>query len=473
LTTLIHANHRSRDSSQTEAEMKFKKLIVTPGVHNVGRLNGKSEAVALTPERLQGWVDNTNLLRDLGFQIPAPFAHQDKNLNFPLPVVRVGEDGASLADAYNPANGLTWDAQLNGGFWDDKLQIDPETKGIIGMLDAPGEITDTTSPAGKVGTVVRETSVLVMGPRKVIGKDGKEHQIGEHLAHVAMVMHPAQPGQRNFEPVNESKLPSGITADDVKVAMSFAMSDLLTANSGAPGMITASTLDDPTKAKDQELVDTITMLANVVYISLPANTTRENFLENLNICLRQKSADNQEKEREQESLTTRPDGTEAKGPSIAMSHTITSNGFIAMTQQATPPAAPSSTDTLLVMAMSNLVKDRKKSLKERVTALVATGRCTATFAQEKLLPRIEGFAMSAEQLTAAGGDAAKVRDVVEDLIDGLEQANPLAGNSLVDDGAAAWGVPSDATVETVPNSGDAGLSEADEDAIINDALQFA
>lgn len=455
--------------------MKFKKLIVTPGVHNVGRLGGKSEAVPITPERIRGWVDNTNKLIDIGGLIPAPFAHQDKSLNFPLPVIRVGNDGASLADAYNPANGITWDAQMNGGFWgeeaSDRFSIDPETKGLVGIVDAPGESTDAASPAGKVGTVVKETSVFVMGPRTVRGKDGKEYQIGEHLAHVAMCLHPAQPGQRNFEPVKADKLPSGITAGDVEVAMSFAMSDLLSANAGTPGMGTASALEDPTKPKDQELMDTVVMLQTVTFISLPPTTTREDFITNLNLCLRQKAADQQEQQKEQDSLTTRPQDAQTKGPSIAMS--LTSNGFIPMTEAAKPNAAPTSSDTLLVLFMSNMVKDRKKSLKDRVTALVSSGRCTQKYATEKLLARIETFTMSAEMLQTAGGDASKVRDAVEDLIEGLEQAQPLTGNSLYDDDAADFQVPAGATVNEPPSAAGPQLTDKEEDEIIADALQYA
>lgn len=452
---------------------KFKKLIVTPGVHNVGRLGGRSEAVAITPERIREWVQNTNRIMELGVSVPAPFAHQDSKGNFPLPVVRLGDDGASLADAYNPANGLTWDAQVNGGFWDDaeKFAIDPDTQGLVGIVDAPGDAADPNTPAGKVGTVVKETSVLVMGPRIIRGKDGKDHQIGEHLAHVAMCLHPAQPGQRNFEPVTDSN--KQFSPDDLKVAMSFAMSDLMQANAGAPGIMSGNGLPDPTKPQDQELMDTIAMLATVTYISLPPTTSREDFITNLNLCLRQKSADQQEKQKEEESLTTKPNGAETKSPTIAMSQ-VTSNGFIPMTQQNSNSAAtPSSSDTMLVLFMSNIVKDRKKTLKERIAQLVATGRCKQEYANTKLLPKVEAFTMSVEQLQAAGGDASNVHADIEDVIEALEQTQPLAGGSQVDLGAE-WATPPGSTVEEVPSAGLPDLTDEQADEIINESqLQYS
>lgn len=434
---------------------KFKKLVVTPGVHNVGRIDGRSEIVALTPARLKEWVDNTNKARKLGVKIPAPFAHQDKDRRFPMPVV-LGTDGATLSDAYSGSQGISWDAQVNGGFWEDDFAIDPETGGIQGFVEAPGEENDPNTPAGKIGTTVKETSVFVMGPRKVV-VNGVEHEIGEHLAHVAMCLHPAQPGQRNFEPLPQEKI-----TDDLKLAMSFCMNDLVTANVGATAATTgATTLQDPTKPQDQELLDTITMLASVTYISLPPSTNRENFITNLNVCLRQKSADQQEKQKEEESLTQRPIGSATQSPSIAMSQT---------TQ--TTDSKNTSNDAVFALLMNNLVNDKKKSLTQRVNALVTSGRVAKTFADEKLLPRINSIVMSAEQIIAANGAAP--RDPVEDLIEGLEASQPLTGTAMSDNDGGGWQTPTDVTVETNPTDTTTdAISDKDADEIIGEALQFA
>lgn len=445
---------------------KFKKLVVTPGTFNVGRLDGRSEVIPLTKDRLKTWVQETRKLMALGISVPAPFAHQDKDRNFPLPV-RMGTDGASISDAYSGGNGISWDAQINGGFWDNDLEIDPTTGGIMATVDAPGDENDVNSPAGKVGKTVKETSVLVMGPRKIVDAEGKEHEIGEHLAHIAMCLHPAQHGQRNFEPVP----PAELADPSVKLAMSFCMADLVgeTAKGGLGQGANSNTLPDPTKPQDQELADALAMLRNVTFIDLPETTTREDFLTNLSLALRQKSADQQETQRKEETMTQRPDGAATQSPSIAMSNLLNNfkSGTTIVSQES---PAPTAADTTLAIFMNQLVGTKKKSLKDRITALVSTGRVKKTYADSKLFPRVDALAMSPAQLTAAGGDVNAVRDPLEDIIEGLEETAPLTGPSQVDSDAS-WDVPGDANVQSFPQEmlGN-DLSDADSDEIANASL---
>lgn len=444
---------------------KFKKLIVTPGTHNVGRVDGSSEIVPITKERIATWAKNTNIAKSLGVKIPAPFAHQDLNKNFPLPVI-LGTDGASLADAYSGYSGISWDAAINAGFWEDDFTIDPTTGGLIGHVEAPGDEKDSNSIAGKIGTTVKETSVFVMGPRKVV-VNGVEHEIGEHLAHVACCLHPSQPGQRNFEPVKVQLTP------DLKLAMSFCMADMVgspanNAPAGAASVVPATNaMEDPTKPKDLELTNLLTMLRNVCYVDLADSTTRESLINDLSLALRQKSADQQETEKDQDSLTQRPEGADTKSPSIAMTTNLLPNGTA---PKVDPVVVPTAADTLLAMTMSNLIVSKKDALKKRIDRLVATGRTTKVFADAKLYAPVLALAMSPAQLATAGGDISKVRDSVEDLIEGLEQSAPLAGGSLVDDDSAVYQVPEDAVVQGLPKEylgGDADLSEADSQEILD------
>ncbi len=123
--------------------------------------------------------------------------------------------------------------------------------------------------------------------------------------------------------------------------------------------------------------------------------------------------------------------------------------------------------------MSNIVKDKKKSLRDRISALVATGRCTAEYAEKRLFPRLDGLVMSPDQLAGVGGDYSKLRDPVEDLIEGLEQAQPLAGSSVVDDGDYAFDRPPGTNLEEHPeqNPGGPDIPEKDQDEMIAAALQ--
>jgi hypothetical protein len=457
---------------------KFKKLIVTPGTHKVGRLDGRSEVVPITAERIRTWVENTNKAKALGVKVPAPFAHQDSNLNFPLPVV-LGTDGASLADAYKGHNGLSWDAQLNGGFWEDDFAVDPTTGGLVGHVESPGDEKDANTPAGKVGTVVKETSVFVMGPRTVV-VNGVEHEIGEHLAHVAMCLHAAQPGQKNFEPLQADEIKGD---KSLQLAMSFCMADMIAPQQASNPAATSgisNNLPDPTKPRDQELANCLAMLRNVCYIDLPEETDRETFITNLSLALRQKSADQQETQRKEESLTSQPPGSETKSPSIAMSNLVNTAGAApslnanAPTGSAAPAASPTSADTVLTLMMNNLIVDKKTSLRKRIDALVSSGRLRKDRADAKYYPRIEALTMTSELLMQAGGNVNKLRDPVEDLIEELEQTAPLAGPSLTDDSAYSYTVPNDAQVQElhVASGPDQGLDAATEDSIIEDAMQM-
>lgn len=401
---------------------KFRKKIVSPGVKTVGRLDGKNEKDAITPSRIKSWVENTKKLKELGVLIPAPLAHQDKEHKLAFPVI-VGKDGETLADAYSGANEEippAWDlTNLNAGFWDDFGQ--DADGSLIGEVDVPNE-----DKAKKIGKEVKQTSVLVMPGRRIVDKEGNEHEVGEHLAHVAICLHAQEPGQENFVPLTD--VPASL-------AMSFvlAMDDI----TGLP---------DPTKPKDEKLYKVVTLLRSSLGVALPEDTTRENFLDSLTLVLTQKLADQQEQQT-QEPLTMRPNDANTQSPSIAMSQTVT----------------PNKSEAIL---MSMLNKSKKKELKERIDKLVGTGRTSKDFADKMLYPRCEAFAMSAADLNDKG-DFNK--SSLEELIEGLEAATPLVGPSLVEESTYVNDLPQDASVEAPPQDvivgtgvNDLSVTQADE-----------
>ena len=406
---------------------KFRKKIVSPGVKTVGRLDGKNEKDAITPARIKSWVDNTKKLKDIGVLIPAPLAHQDKEHKLAFPVI-VGKDGETLADAYSGANEEippAWDlTNLNAGWWEDFTQDSDGS--LVGEVDVPNE-----DKAKKIGTEVKQTSVLVMPGRRVVDKEGNEHEVGEHLAHVAICLHAQEPGQENFVPLND--VPASL-------AMSFvlAMDDI----TGLP---------DPTKPKDQKLYQVISLLRSSLSVALPEDTTRENFLDSLILVLTQKLADQQEA-KTQEPLTMRPNDAATQSPSIAMSETV----------------APSKSDAIL---MSMLNKSKKKELKERIDKLVGTGRTSKDYAEKALYPRCEAFAMSAADLNDKGEFN---KTPLEELIEGLEAATPLVGPSLIDDAQYANELPLESEVQNPPQDVIVGtafsdLSATQADSILDDA----
>jgi hypothetical protein len=404
---------------------KFKKLIVTPAVHQVGRLNGTTEVEAITKDRIKEWVDNTNKLMSLGVSIPAPFAHQDEKKHFPLPVV-LGTDGSSLSDAFDAygSEAVGWDAKVNGGFW-ERFDVDATSGGLVGIVEAPGDATDLNTPAGKLGNTVKETSVFVMPPREVRGKDGQTHKVGEHLAHVAMCLNPREKGQKNFELLEA--IPKGM-----ELAMSFGMADMIPQGQELP---------DPTKAQDTELNGLLTMLRGI-YVDLPETTTRETLVPNLVIALRQKLADKHETQTQEPGQNLSSNSGEVRSPAIAMSDVSDK------TTEKTP------------ILLSLVLKSYKKSLKDRVEILRQKG-LSKDYAEKTLLPQIEGFVMSEDSI---GTDEAIAKSPVEHVIEALEDvfknASVMGGGILTDDNAASDGLQ----VEELPIALDANTDITDEQA---------
>lgn len=398
---------------------KFKKKIVTPGVHTVGRLNGTDEKDAITPARIKSWVENTKKLKELGVLIPAPLAHQDKNKKFAFPVI-VGKDGETMADAYSGAVEevpASWDlASLNAGFWGDFGQ--DADGSLVGEVDVT-----KTGLSEDIGKTVKETSVLVMPGRRIVGKDGQEHEVGEHLAHVALCLHAQEPGQANFEPL--STVPASL-------AMSFVLPSIVMSDLSPGGVSTGGGLPGgPEAIKDPDLYEVIGLLRSAKNLAVPEDTTRENFLQVLKIVLTQALASERENQQEQ-SVTERPMDAQTRSPSIAMTQTVT------------PPATPNKIEALL---MSQLIGSKRVELKKRIQKLLEKGQIGRKYAEETLLPRIEAFSMSTADLK---DDGSFPKTPIEELLDGLEEATPLAGESLLEQSKGFNDYPEGSTIESPP-----------------------
>lgn len=423
---------------------KFKKKIVTPGVHTVGRLNGAEEKDAITPSRIKSWIENTKKLKELGVLIPAPLAHQDKNKKFAFPVI-VGKDGETMADAYSGAVDevpASWDlTSLNAGFWDG---FDQDADGsLIGEVDVT-----KTGISDDVGKTVKETSVLVMPGRRIVGKDGQEHEVGEHLAHVALCLHAQEPGQANFEPLSD--VPASL-------AMSFVLPSIVMNDLSPGGVSTGGGLPGgPEAIKDPELYEVIGLLRSAKNLAVPEDTTRENFLQVLKIVLTQALASERENQQEQ-SVTERPQDAQTRSPSIAMTQTVT------------PPAVPNKIEALL---MSQLIGSKRVELKKRLQKLLDKGQIGRNYAEKTLLPRIEAFSMSTADLK---DDGSFPKTMIEELLDGLEEAVPLVGESLLEQGQGFNDYPEGSTIEAPPadfvtGSAITDLTDEQADAILDQSL---
>lgn len=338
---------------------KFRKQIVKPGRYSASHPAGGNEKVeaAVPTTRLAKWVDNATKMIAAGIKIPAPWKHDPKAV-----------PGSSSKD--------------NAGFW-DKFWQDDNDGSIWGIVDVP-----LAADAEKVGNTVKETSVLV----KPTFTDGTGKQWDESMLHVALVTHPIEAGQENFEPI-DSKHP-----DEIAIAMSSFISpddSFQMAESVETRTDTSVPSENVSNSASGATVKQALEALAKIGLKLPDDTTNENLIERIVIASTALSENNEE-----ENLDNPPPGANEQPSPVAMSHEM------------------SKTDPLLVFASKQAVQ----SYKSRVTALLESGKVTPAYVKKTLNPLLEGFQLS---FNDAGEPNATNLDVV------LEALEAQPGNALI------------------------------------------
>lgn len=376
---------------------KFRKAIVKAGVYNVANPKGERRTEIITPERIQHWAATHGEMQKTktGFQIPAPWAHSYK-----LPDGRVFIPGP--VEMSNPSAGRS---DMNAGFWDNlTAEIDP-TDGLMtlyGVLDAPGDPADFKTPAGKIGKTVRETSILALPSYP----DGKGNEFKDILGHIALVTHPIEPGQTNFEEVKSYALAMSHFAFKLgdAVTMSFPEPPPTEEVDGEEMGDEEGELEDEdevTNAVTQD-VSTLIPLLRDCGIVLPDDTTITNLVERLQVALGQKSfvdddedegyGENGNDKKKKGSVTKPPEGAEEESSTTFMS---TNNTPVALTE-ATLMSHPVVTGLKAQNDgfLKHITATEKAIRKNRINTLVKNGQIEQKYATEKLLPMAEAFQMN-------------------------------------------------------------------------------
>jgi len=332
--------------------MRIRKEIVKAGKYLIPDENGtetlpngtKATWHEITPERMQKWVANFHSMKAAGIHVPAPWAHVEevkkgrKTVKQLVQPVVVGPGGtlASSAD--------------NAGFWEE-LAYDPINEVLVGEVEAPGDTDDPNTPAGKLGTTVKETSIHVV-PKWT---DGKGRTWDEAPLHIACVTHGIEPGQSNFVPVSEG----------LSLAMSFYQDeDPDLATEEPDGDEELGLEEDPLQTSGNYTAQAIQLLADSCNVVLPGDTNEVNFMERLVIALTQYAACNEDEE-DEGSITQPPEGANQKAAPFIMSFTqkqqaallktvnpetgknFTADELSALSAPAAP-AAPAITDEILM-----------------------------------------------------------------------------------------------------------------------------
>ena len=373
--------------------MRFKKPIVTTGVYSIpGDIPRKVE---VTSNRLTHWASQFEKMKTAGISVPAPWNHSKEA--FPM---STGNDGTLPR------------SDLNAGWW-DKVWVEDNT--LWGEVDVP-----SNEDAVKIGTNVKESSIYV----RPSFTDGSGTEWKDSLMHIALVTHPIENGQGNFEPVEQG----------LALAMSQLTEPLSMASpEKAEEQFHASNNVGPGESKDsqQQGVQGMLELLRSVQIDLPEDTNEVNFMERLMVALRQKKTSEQP---EDQSITTPPEGAKEQPAPVAMSQetkskiqeeevTLSHEETVEEEVVMSHPKFKAASQTISFL-LGHIGQQEKNALSARRNDLVATGKVTEAYAAEHLDPSIGSFQMS------FGDNGAPELCAASQIMDALESAPSLTTGVL-------------------------------------------
>ena len=372
--------------------MRFKKPIVTTGIYTIPGETPKK--VKITHDRLSHWVKQFDSMKEAGISVPAPWNHSKDALP-----MSVGNDGTLPR------------SDINAGWW-EKIWMQDGT--LWGELDVP-----RSEDAVKIGTNVKESSIYV----RPEFNDGSGNKWDDSLMHIALVTHPIENGQGNFEAVEEME--QGIALSMSQLTEPLSMSNLDDVRPG--GSVTT-----PQKNGIQEMLDSL----RAVMIDLPDDTNDVNFMERLLVALRQKKASENP---EEDSITNPPEGAKEQPAPVAMSQEKENDVKETIPQETTAeevlshPSYQAATKTISFL-MSHLNGQEQAKLQERRNALLASGKVSEDYASKHLDPVISEFKMSfGEDGSVEVCNAATIMDALEaapSLVTGILGKGQSDANSL-------------------------------------------
>jgi len=373
--------------------MRFKKPIVTTGVYSIP--GDTSRKVEVTENRLSHWASQFEKMKKAGISVPAPWNHSKEA--FPM---SIGDDGTLPR------------SDINAGWW-DRVWVENNT--LWGEVDVP-----SNEDAVKIGTNVKESSIYVR-PSFV---DGAGNEWKDSLMHIALVTHPVENGQGNFEPVEQG----------LALAMSQLTEPLSMASpQPAEEQLNATDNVGPGESKDsqQQGLQGMLELLRSLQIDLPEDTNEVNFMERLMVALRQKKASEQP---DDQSVTTPPEGAKEQPAPVAMSQekksevqeeevTLSHEEQVGEEVVMSHPKFKAASQTITFL-LNHIGQQEKNGLADRRNNLVATGKVTEAYASEHLDPSIGSFQMS------FGDNGSPEVCAASQIMDALESAPSLTTGVL-------------------------------------------
>lgn len=394
----------------------FKKTVIRPGEYGVP-VGKKRVQKVFTADDLKELATTINEQIAAGHKIPAPFKHyitSEDGTRLFTDSELIGKDGSDK---------FAFDASLNGGFWksaefvEDASLIDASFASgpaLISEVEAPGDLKDPNTPAGKIGTTVQETSIGLLP--KYTDSTGKEWK--NYVAHIAMPVHAVEKNQDNFAlAMSEEEYPLVIT-----------MSDMVPTPTQAGGATSPAAAGPDGNQLNPKVAELIANLRQEPFnLTLPPDTSEDNLIEMLCVVVPQRIAD--AKTQQTNSVTTPPPGSQQRPAPVAMD------------EEANETVTMSEPSRSLKAYWANEAANKKANLKSRLQNLVAKGVLTQTRFDSILAPRVDALTMSEEDIDDEGNFPVVM--ALEDTVVTLEEAArnmPLTGEMTAPDGHA-WMTP--------------------------------
>jgi hypothetical protein len=370
---------------------KLRKEILPEGEYLVSRPDGTRELAKFGGDKLVTISKNTNAMIAAGLKIPAPFKH--------------------LRNAVPTIDDVTTDSYDNSGYW-EKFEIEEKDgkKTLYGVIDAPGDVANLSTPAGKLTNTIKEVSACI----KNSWVDGLGRSWGPCVLHCAPVLHPVVPGQSGFS----------LLEDSVALSLSDVVADT--------DLLSLGELS-------KELTDT-------VGLHIPPDTLLEDLPKVMLTVLRQKKLDNNKVNDDAEVVeTTSVFMSLAEGEKMPLTQSVADEivklGLVnPKTQKPVVLAdleitkdAKDPNQIYMSAVTSELVTTKKDALRTRVKALVDSGRTSKDYADKSLYPMVEAYDLS------LGANAKFEKNNVDHIVESLEsmpvQAKPSKPNNSLPDGA--------------------------------------
>ena len=386
---------------------KLRKEILPEGEYLVSRPDGTRKLAKFDGDYLTTVSKTTNDMIAAGLKIPAPFKH--------------------LRNALPTIDDVTTDSYDNSGYWDSFEVVEEKgKKTFYGVIDAPGDVANLSTPAGKLTNTIKEVSACI----KDSWQDGLGRNWGPCILHCAPVLHPVVPGQSGFS----------LLEDSIALSLSDVVAPTNLVNLGE---------------LSKELSDTAGLY-------IPPDTMLEDLPKVMLTVLRQKKLDASSEEDDAEVVETTsvfmslPEGT--KMPiSRQAAEEIVSLG--ATNPKTSKPFTledfdikPDKQQVYMSAVTKELIETKKDALRARVKSLVDTGRTTKEYADTKIYPMVEAYELS------LGDNASFQKNNVDHVIESLESIPVVVKPNK------AVTMPNDATVNlSVHDTNDDGSVELSAD----------